>query len=130
MKTHPKTLKLIATASFLGISLALSSCAERAARPERGHHRGPAIMSLEQAVKQATTPADHERIAARYERKADKLLNSARYHERLAETYARTDNPKMAADSARHCRAIAQRLKEAAEEMKALAKMHREMKGQ
>jgi hypothetical protein len=129
MKTHLKTLKLLATASLLGTVLALSSCAERAARPEREHRHGP-HMSLEQAVEQAKTPADHEQIATRYERKANKFLKSARYHERLAEIYARTDNPKMAADSARHCRAIAQKLKEAAEEMKAMAKMHREMAAQ
>lgn len=129
MKTHLKTLKLLATASLLGTALALSACAERAARPEGEHRRGH-HLSLEQAVKQAKTPADHEAVAARYERKANKLLKSSRYHERLAETYARTDNPKMAADSARHCRAIAQKFKEAAEEMKAMAKMHREMAAQ
>lgn len=130
MQTYPKTLKWIATASIFGMLLAIGACAERAARPERGHRHGPAMTSLAQAIDQARTPADHEQIAARYEQKANKLLKSARYHERLAKLYARTDNPKMAADSARHCRAIARRLREAAEEMKALARTHRQMGGQ
>lgn len=127
MKIHPKTLKLLVATSILG--MALGACAERTARPEREHRHGHDMMSLEQAAR-ARTPADHEAVAARYEREANKLLKSARYHERLAETYAKTDNPKMAADSARHCRAIARRLREAAEEMQSLARTHREMAGQ
>ncbi len=128
MKTHPKTLKLIATVSILGTLLALGACADRAAR--RGHNHGTAAMSLEQAVEQASTPAEHEAVAARYEQEAKRLLDLARRHERLAQTYAMTDNPKMAGDSARHCRNIARRAREAAEDMQSLAKIHREMAGQ
>ncbi|GAB6068271.1 hypothetical protein JCM13664_15900 [Methylothermus subterraneus] len=127
MKTHTQTRKWIAIPLIIG--LLTTAYAERMTRPERAQH-GPARMSLEQAIEQAKTPQDHAQIAARYEKKADKLRKSARYHERLAELYAKTDNPKMAADSARHCRAIAEKLKAAAEEMQSLAQMHREMGGQ
>lgn len=128
MKAHLNTYKLIASAAIAG-SLLLAACAERT-KAVQGPHPRPTVMSLEQAIKQAKTPQDHAQIAARYERKANKLLKSARDHKRLAKLYALTDNPKMAADSARHCRTIANKLEEAAEEMKALARVHREMAGQ
>ncbi len=152
-----KTTKTLLTASVTGLMLLTAACAERGVRPSQpttasaqhqhrhdrtAHETKPmgermAAMSpdhmekmhqrMMQRIAQAKTPEDHLGIAAHFDMQASRLLRMARRHEELAEVYAKTDNPKMAGDSARHCRNIAKRLREAAEEMQALARMHRRM---
>jgi len=135
MKTFKNYSKIIVTASAFGILMFTSGCAEKATRPEAGHEHvhtmGHGHMeSLERAVEQAKTPADHLAVAARYEQEADKLLKLARHHENMADIYTRADYPKLGGTSARHCRKIAGHLREVANEMKSLAEMHRQMAGQ
>ncbi len=151
-----KTTKTLLTASVTGLMLLTAACAEKTVRPsqpmasaqhqhrhDRAAHEMKSMgeprqgMSMEHMekmhqrmmtrIEQAKTPEDHLGIAAHFDKQASKLLRMARHHDQLAEVYAKTDNPKMAGDSARHCRNIAQRLREAAEEMQALARMHRRM---
>ncbi len=152
---HTKTLLSI---SVIGLMLLTTACAEKAVRhtePAQAQHQHPpngeAIKAtgmghpmqgmapermekmhqhMLRRIEQAKTPEDHLSIAAHFDQRASMLRRMARHHEQLAEVYARTDNPKMAADSARHCRNIAKRLREAAAEMQSLAKMHRQMAGQ
>ncbi len=135
MKKLNKNAKTLVTASLMGILLMTAACAEKSVREEAGHEHAHSLShghmkSLEQAVEQATTPAEHAAVAARYEEEANKLLKLARRHENLAEIYEKTDNPKMGGNSARHCRKIAAHLREVANEMSSLAEMHREMAGQ
>ncbi|GAB4366126.1 MAG: hypothetical protein Kow0060_23690 [Methylohalobius crimeensis] len=125
MKTSFKSFKSVVSISILGALLAVGACAEKTVRSE-----GEAMLPLEQAVELASTPAEHEAVAARYEEEAERLRKLARRHERLAKTYAMTDNPKIAGDSARHCRNIVRQLQQAAEEMQSLARMHRQNAGQ
>ena len=151
-----KNSKILVTVAVFATLLAAAGCAEKSVRketqlehrhsgqPMEMRHQSMRSMSssqmqermesmmqaMEQAVEQARTPEDHEAIAAMYERKAARMLKMAEHHERLADVYARTDNPKMAGDSARHCRNIARRLRGVAEDMQALARMHRQLGGQ
>ena len=151
-----KDSKIFVTIAIFSAFLVSAGCAEKSVRGEAKHehmHSGQhkemmrqpmqsmpssqmqermesMMQEMERAVEQARTREDHEAIAATYERKAARMLKMARHHERLADVYARTDNPKMAGDSARHCRNIARRLREAAEEMQSLARMHRQLGGQ
>ncbi len=135
MKKLDKNAKILMTASIMGILLLTSACAEKRVREEAAHEHAHSLShghmtSLEQAVEQASSPADHARVAARYEEEAAKLLKLAKRHENLAEIYEKTDNPKMGGNSARHCRSIAGHLRQVAQEMKSLAAMHRQMAGQ
>ncbi len=152
-----KTTKTLLTVSLTGLMLLTTACAEKTIRPsqpmaaptqhqhrhdraahetkamgEHGQSMSPDRMEkmhrrMMKRIAQAKTPEDHLGIAAHFDMQASRLLRMARHHEQLADVYAKTDNPKMAGDSARHCRNIAQRLREAAEEMQALARMHRRM---
>ncbi|MGR9043705.1 MAG: hypothetical protein ACU83N_00320 [Gammaproteobacteria bacterium] len=106
----------------LGLGLLATGCSEKMAQHDRQ-------KTLAEAVEQAQTKGDHEAVAARYDAEAQALMEKARKHEKLASVYEQTDNPKMTmgGDAARHCRAIAQKLREAAADNTALANMHRQM---
>lgn len=116
------TLLMCVLAGTLVFGLLATGCSEKMARHDRE-------KTLVEAVEQAQTPSDHEEVAASYDAEAQALREKARRHEKLASVYEQTDNPKMTmgGDAARHCRAIAQKLREAAAENTALANMHREM---
>ena len=80
-------------------------------------------------ISAATTPADHEAIAAAYDREAASLEAKAREHEHMARAY-RSAVPKKGMDSAAmnaHCAKLAERYSEAAAENRELAKQHRAM---
>jgi hypothetical protein len=77
----------------------------------------------------ATTPADHEAIAAAYDKEATSLEAKAREHEQMAKAYS-SAGPKKGMDSAAmhaHCATLAKRYSEAAAENRELAKQHRAM---
>lgn len=86
-------------------------------------------MPMEQAIEEANTRADHEALADHYQQEADALMEKAETHEKMAEKYAKTDYPKlgMEGEGERHCRSLARKYREAAEENLALAKMHRQL---
>ncbi len=76
----------------------------------------------------AKLKADHQKIADHYRTDADRLLAEAKEHEEMAEMYKK--NPPLLAAKhpwaigEKHCRGIAERLRQAAEKTKALATMH------
>jgi hypothetical protein len=77
----------------------------------------------------ATTPADHEAIAAAYDKEATALDAKAREHEQMAKAYS-SAAAKKGMDSAAmhaHCAKLAERYSEAAAENRELAKQHRAM---
>lgn len=77
----------------------------------------------------ATTPADHEAIAAAFDKEAASLEAKAREHEQMAKTYSSTGTKK-GMDSASmhaHCAKLARKYGEAAAESRELAKLHRAM---
>jgi len=77
----------------------------------------------------ATTAADHEAIAAAYEKEATALEAKAREHEQMAKAYSSAGSKK-GMDSASmhaHCATLAKQYSEAAAENRELAKQHRAM---
>jgi len=86
-------------------------------------------QELKTAITNATTPADHQRIAAYYQEQADNMLAEAKEHDELAALYAKSLNPvavKMGRN-AEHCKYFAQYARKAAQQDKELAKMHEDM---
>ena len=76
--------------------------------------------NLTEMIKKAKTPADHEAIAAFYEREAATNEEMAKIHRNSANIYAK---PGMTA----HCNNLARDLRRAAAQDKALAAEHRAM---
>ncbi len=83
---------------------------------------------LRELMMTAKTKADHQRIADHYKAEADRLIEEAKEHEEMAEVY-RKNPPYLAAKhpwaiGEKHCRGIAERLRQAAEKARSLATMH------
>ena len=77
-------------------------------------------------IENATTRADHERIASLFEQEAGADRAAAERHEGIARSYrhaGRNADPGMAT----HCENLARAYRQAAEENLALAKSHRQM---
>lgn len=80
-------------------------------------------------ISAATTPADHEAIAAAYDKEAASLEAKAREHEQMAQAYGSAGSKK-GMDSASmhaHCAKLASQYRAAAAENRELAKQHRAM---
>lgn len=81
--------------------------------------------NLNQMIANAKTPADHEAIAAYYDKEAARLAEYARLHHSTHETYEkfRLKPP----DMAHHCDELAKSYQRGADQATALAKEHRAM---
>jgi hypothetical protein len=80
----------------------------------------------------ASTPADHNRLAEHYLASAEKLDAEAKEHAEMAATYrARPTASEVkrpgAADTARHCELLSEDLAKAAKEARTLAQAHADM---
>lgn len=90
------------------------------------------VFDLENAIKTAKTPADHERIAAYYEQEAAEYQKKASLHERMGNEYEMYKFPihqkghDMAQASA-HCKDLARLFNQAAEDYRSLAREHRQL---
>jgi hypothetical protein len=90
---------------------------------------------LKGLIANANTPADHERIAKYYDAEAARYEADSKQHEDEASYYAGHQHPTAEGHSPNnypqymlnHCPQIAAKLKEAAQEARALAAGHREM---
>jgi hypothetical protein len=84
--------------------------------------------SLEQMVAEAKTPADHQAVAAVYQKRSAGLQKDAAQHAELAKWWASLAggqalaNPRY--EQAEHCRKFADLLEKAAQEAQSLAKGH------
>ena len=79
-------------------------------------------------IVQANSKADHEKIATRYDNEIKRLLKNASKHIQLALFYEKTENAKnktWRSKAARHCRIIALKIKEVADETSVLADLHK-----
>lgn len=88
-----------------------------------------AAMVTPAQIEAAKTPADHEAIAAAYDKEAARLDNMAKEHEQMAQAY-RSAGTKKGMDSAAmhaHCAKLAKQFSEAAKETRDLAAEHRKM---
>ena len=79
----------------------------------------------------AKTPQDHQRLAAHYRAKAERLNSEAKEHEEMAEMYRKNPGGPAAkhpyAAGVQHCRDIAKRYRESAAKTQALATLHEDM---
>ncbi len=82
---------------------------------------------MRQAVLEAKSKADHESLAAQYEREAQEDEQKAKLHEDMAKAYAKVGYLTEKQNFTRHCDVIAQKYKDAAVENLALAKAHKEL---
>jgi hypothetical protein len=87
---------------------------------------------LKAAITNAKAPQDHQRIAAYYNKEADRMLADAKEHEELAVVYSKAPNPHatkhpMSGLTAEHCKYFADAARKAAQESKELAKLHNDM---
>ena len=81
--------------------------------------------NLEQMIANAKTPADHEAIAAYYDREAADGDSKAEFHTKLAKTYR--DLRIKPTDMSHHCEQMAKYFDGVARDAKLLAAEHREM---
>jgi len=79
--------------------------------------------NLEQIISNATTTADHEAIAAYYEKEAQALHAK---HQKMSEWYKKNPTVNKSGFST-HCDIIATNDNKTAKEYEALAKLHRDM---
>lgn len=85
-------------------------------------------QNMEQMITEAKTPADHEAIAAFYEKEAQAAHQKHAEHKKLAAFYAATPALKSKSGTLfNHCTDAAKKYEEIAKDYEALAKMHREM---
>jgi hypothetical protein len=81
---------------------------------------------IEQMVATAKTPADHEAIAAYYEKEAQDAHKKHAQHQKMEESYKK--NPALnKSNFGWHCDQVAQNYEKIAKQYDDLAKMHKEM---
>ena len=93
------------------------------------------MMSMKEVkalIEKASTPADHNKLAQYYRLQADKLDAEANEHADMAKMYrarptASEVKRPMSPDTAAHCDYIAESLRKAASEARALSTAHAEM---
>ena len=105
-------------AALLGAILSLGGCASIG---------GEQHATLQQKTAAARTRADHEDLARYYEQEATVLQGKAQQHELRAIAYGPpSEYYRLENDFIRHCKYLASRYREAADENLALAKLHRQ----
>lgn len=83
--------------------------------------------SLEQMISEAKTPADHEAIAAYYDREAQEAHQKHEEHLKLKAEYAKIPGLASKTGLPAHCESIAKKYEAIAKDDEALAKLHRDM---
>jgi len=82
--------------------------------------------NLEQMITEAKTPADHEAIAAYYEKEAQEAHKKHAEHQRMEEWYKKNAALNKSGFST-HCDLIATNFDKTAKEYEALAKLHKDL---
>lgn len=84
------------------------------------------MAHMEQMITGAKTPADHEALAASYDKEAQEARRKQAEHLKMKEWYEK--HPAMNKTGfSFHCQQIASQFQKMAEEYEAIAKMHRDM---
>jgi hypothetical protein len=83
--------------------------------------------SIEQLISEAKTPADHEAIAAYYEKQAQAAHEQHAEHQKASKSYATIPVLKTKTGAVAHCNTIAKKYQDIAKEYEALAKLHKDM---
>lgn len=83
--------------------------------------------SIEQMITEAKTPADHEAIAAYYDKEAQAAHEQHAKHKKLADSYVGTPLMSKSPTLMNHCNDAAKKYQGIAKDYEALAKAHKEM---
>src|SRR5262245_19883781 len=83
--------------------------------------------NIDQMISTAKTPADHEAIAAYYEKEAQEARQKEAQHKEFSKSYSTIPVLKTKGSAVAHCDAIAKKYADIAKDNEALAKMHKEM---
>jgi hypothetical protein len=83
--------------------------------------------SVEQMISDAKTPADHEAIAAYYEKEAQEAHQKHAQHQEYSKSYSTVPTLKTKTGAVAHCNTIAKKYEDIAKEYEALAKLHKDM---
>jgi uncharacterized membrane-anchored protein YhcB (DUF1043 family) len=83
--------------------------------------------NVEQMITEAKTPADHEAIAAYYEKEAQAARGQQASHQRMAESYEKIPVLEKKSGLVSHCNTIAQKYGDIAKDYEDLATLHKEM---
>lgn len=118
-----RNLTRLALAAAVGGSLLLAAVS-----------RAATDMPMDSMVSGASSKADHEKLAKRYDEEAATARSTSEMHQRMAERYQRGSGVGIGKAQgtalealARHCRSLAERYKAVAEDYAALAAMEREL---
>lgn len=76
----------------------------------------------------AKTPEDHMKLAAYFRDEAQRMKESAKYHDEMAELYKL--NPPQKSEMAKHCKYFADEARKAAEAANSMADEHEKMAAQ
>jgi len=92
----------------------------------------PAAAVSVEAVKNASTPADHEALAAEYDKEAADARQQAAKHKHMAESYAAGVKYGKVVGSGKgsmklHCERLAEHFEAVAQDAEALAGLHRQL---
>jgi|GEM_PF-6146442 len=109
----------IGVAVLVGITLSFVSLRPVVAEDHMTH--------MEQMITGAKAAADHEALAASYEKDAQEARQKQAEHQQMRDAYATIPVLKTKTGAVAHCTAIAKKYEEIAKEYEALAKMHRDM---
>jgi len=80
--------------------------------------------SIVQKVRDAKAPADHQAIAAFFEKEAQAAQQEATLHGQLQDTYAEKPDMQIMVS---HCAMLVKHYQEIAKDLKAMAEMHKKM---
>ena len=83
--------------------------------------------NIEQRITQAQTPADHEALAAYYDKEAQAAHQKQAEYLQFSKSYSTLPTLQTKTGAVAHCNTIAKGYEELAEEYEALAKIHRDM---
>jgi hypothetical protein len=113
-----KTWKIISAATALLAITGLSYVPFSSAAEE---------TNIEQMIEQAKTPADHEALAAYYEKEAQAAKQKYEQHKKMEAAYSKIPSVKEKSNLLSHCDTLAKDYERMATQYEVLAQVHREM---
>jgi hypothetical protein len=114
-KSEMKWLRTIVTAVAVLGFVAVTSLSVGSAQPGD---------DIEQQIREAKTPADHQALAARYAKEAQAAQQLANKHFLMREVYAAARSMERKDRAGEHCAFIAKKYREMAKEYETLAAIH------
>lgn len=127
-RSNTRCFRTLASSLLFGLLVTLASGTATAVEP-KGAMKPKEVKAL---VANATTPADHMKLARHFSAMAAKHEAEAVEHEALVIEYTRkptvsSSKRPMAPDTAEHCKYFAEHCRNAAKEMRAMAAAHEAM---